>query len=141
MSFTLLAQKEYVDDQGHPVLATTVEIAPYTHIADGFYKWECGSGSCRALHASRSCGWPVAGQVLRCEKCGTLNLLVKTNVKELDECFGMKIRLEEDSSALKREQEAFYQLIERSARQKLQHLLPVLDKLVEEIRHTLAQQT
>ena len=93
MKFTILGQKEYKDDNGNSISAEKIEfIAPYKHIVDGFYEWECGQ--CGNKHGCRSCGWPIAGQVLRCEKCGFMNLLVKTNTAELDKWFGKNIELE-----------------------------------------------
>jgi hypothetical protein len=57
-------------------------LAPYRHISDGFYEWECGQ--CKDLHGDRG-GWALSGQVLRCEKCGHMNLLVRTNCIAIDE--------------------------------------------------------
>ena len=73
-----LFQERYKDDNGHPIDASKVEVlASCTHIADGFYKWSCGK--CNAEHDSRACGWPIAGQVLECKECKTMNLLVRTD--------------------------------------------------------------
>lgn len=84
MPFTTLGQAQYKSDNGHDIDAATVEyLAPYAHVADGFYSWECGQ--CKHKHSSRSCGWPISGQVLRCDKCGQMSLLVRTNCAALDE--------------------------------------------------------
>lgn len=94
MKFTTLAQVEYKDSNGNHIPADKVQcIAPYKHIIDGFYEWECGQ--CHEKDNSRSCGWPIAGQVLSCPKCGYMNLLVKTNTEELDKYFGRNLSLEE----------------------------------------------
>ena len=58
-------------------------LASYQHIADGFYTWECGH--CAAEHSSRSCGWPIAGEVEPCGGCKFVNLLVSTATIELNE--------------------------------------------------------
>jgi hypothetical protein len=81
-----LQQAKYKDDNGREVDASVVQVlAPYTHIADGFYNWSCGS--CGNDHASRSCGWPIMGQVLGCDSCHKLNLLVPT---DCDDIMGMR---------------------------------------------------
>ncbi len=135
--FTTLAQGDYVNSNGNPVAASTVQaLAPYRYIADGFYEWECGA--CKAKHTSRSCGWPIAGQVLICEDrgmdhptagdgCGAHNLLVKTNVKELDECFGMKLTLEQETATLRREQTQLQETIRHQTEQRLGNLLSLLE--------------
>jgi len=90
--FTVLNQPSYKDHSGHDISAGLVEfLAPYLYVTDGFYKWQCGS--CGRIHESRA-GWAIAGQVFACESCRKLSLLVKTNVEELDKCFGQKNELE-----------------------------------------------
>ena len=83
-----LFQEQYKNDNGYPIDASTVQaLASYTHIADGFYEWNCGK--CDAKHSSRACGWPIAGQVLECKECHTMNLLVRTDCEWVTE----KLRL------------------------------------------------
>ena len=94
MKFTTLLQETYKNDNGNEISADKVEyLAPYKHVIDGFYEWECGA--CGKKHSSRSCGWPISGQVLQCESCRKMNLLVRTNTDELSAMFGKNIRLEE----------------------------------------------
>lgn len=84
MAFTTLLQAQYKDENGCDVDAAVVEyLAPYRHRVDGFYQWQCGQ--CKEEHRIRSCGWPISGQVLRCQKCGQMNLLVRTNCAAVDE--------------------------------------------------------
>jgi hypothetical protein len=79
-----LQQAQYKDDNGRDIDASNIEyLAPYRHIADGFYRWECGQ--CKYEHSERSCGWPISGQVMRCQKCGQMSLLVRTNCAAVDE--------------------------------------------------------
>ena len=111
--FKFLNQPQYKDHNGNPISADLVQcIAPYKHVIDGFYNWECGQ--CKHEHASRSCGWAIAGQVLTCEKCGYFNLLVKTNTVELDTCFGKMIELEEREGDVKRKEEKLSEYIPKS---------------------------
>ena len=99
--FKCLNQESYKDDNGKEIPASKVQcLAPYKHIVDGFYKWECGR--CGKEHGSRSCGWPIAGQVLECDGCQTMNLLVKTNCEEIDKAFGLFIHMEERNKELTR---------------------------------------
>jgi hypothetical protein len=86
-----LLQDKYKDDNGHDFAAADVQcLAPYKHIADGFYHWTCGI--CFHDHASLSCGWAISGQVLKCGACSRLNLLVRTNCIEIDEAMSGKFR-------------------------------------------------
>ncbi len=96
-----LLQKKYKDDNGHEFDAADVQcLAPYTHIADGFYNWTCGI--CHHDHSSRSCGWPISGQVLHCDGCKRMNLLVRTNCVEIDEAMSGKFRAPERDRELER---------------------------------------
>lgn len=99
--FNHLNQESYKDESGKDISASQVQcLTPYKHIVDGFYKWQCAH--CGKEQGSRSCGWPIAGQVLECNGCKTMNLLVKTNCSELDKAFGMLIRMEEREKELTR---------------------------------------
>lgn len=96
-----LAQTTYKNDNGNPVDAGTVEVlAAYKHIADGFYNWDCSK--CGHGHSSRSCGWPIAGQVLACDKCKSMNLLVRTNCEETDKALRLLFQNEEREKELAR---------------------------------------
>lgn len=73
-----LAQEEYVNENGHKVKADIIDcVTTYYHIADGFYEWECSE--CKEKNANRSCGWPIAGQVLVCPNCNNRNLLLTSS--------------------------------------------------------------
>jgi hypothetical protein len=77
-----LQQAVYEDGDGHPVEAAKVQaLAPYVHIADGFYNWTCGA--CGTGHSDR--WWNISGRVLPCHGCKKLNLLVRTNCTEITE--------------------------------------------------------
>ena len=91
-----LLQDKYEDDNGHPFEAEKIDcLAPYTHIADGFYRWTCGF--CGEEHSDR--WWSISGRVLKCgdgrsealgesrilHGCGKMNLLVRTNTTEVTE--------------------------------------------------------
>src|SRR5208283_2666104 len=79
-----LQQVKYKDENGREIDASSVEVlAPYMHVADGFYNWTCGA--CGSAHATRSCGWTIQGQVLPCDTCKKMNLLVKTNCEEIQQ--------------------------------------------------------
>jgi hypothetical protein len=72
----LLQQELYKDENGRDIEADKVDcLAPIQYGADGFYNWECMCGN---VHFSRA-GWQIAGQVLKCDKCGKMNLLVRTD--------------------------------------------------------------
>ena len=72
-------------------------LAPYRHLSDGFYRWECGQ--CKSEHGDRACGWPISGQVMRCNKCGQMNLLVRTNCAAIDEALGGMWRSAEQAAS------------------------------------------
>ena len=105
MKFTMLGQKTYKDHNGNEISADEIHaIAPYKYVADGFYHWQCGA--CGKEHASRACGWAVAGQVLKCQPsdystggssygCGKMSLLVKTNTVDIDAALSQKNQLDE----------------------------------------------
>jgi hypothetical protein len=72
-----LSQEEYVDNNGRKVPASKADqVATYYYVMDGFYTWYC---PCGEEHSTRSCGWPIAGQVLRCPKCGKHSLLLRSD--------------------------------------------------------------
>jgi len=99
--FKFLTQENYKDSSGKDIPASKVQcLAPYKHIVDGFYTWQCAH--CGKEQGSRSCGWPIAGQVLECGECQTMNLLVKTNCEELDKAFGLFINMERREKELER---------------------------------------
>lgn len=83
MPFEMLLQAQYKNANGNDIDAAVVEyLAPYRHLSDGFYRWQCGQ--CKHEHGDRA-GWAISGQVLCCEKCGQMNLLVRTNCAAIDE--------------------------------------------------------
>ena len=89
-----LQQELYKNDNGHDIEAARIQVlTPYKYHVDGFYQWACGS--CEFEHHSRSCGWPISGQVLECESCHKMNLLVRTNCVEIDETLQGKWKSEE----------------------------------------------
>jgi hypothetical protein len=89
-----LQQEKYKDDNGRDIEASKVEVlAPYKYHVDGFYQWTCPT--CGFDHNSRSCGWPISGQVLACDQCHVKTLLVRTNCIEIDEVLQGKWRSEE----------------------------------------------
>lgn len=96
-----LQQTSYKDGNGHGINSSAVQVlAAYRHICDGFYDWACGS--CVFEHHSRTCGWPIAGQVLKCESCGKMNLLVRTNCIEIDALMRRNMEVEYDKKELER---------------------------------------
>lgn len=96
-----LQQVKYKDENGTEIDASRVEVlGPYLHIADGFYNWTCGA--CGSGYSSRSCGWPIQGQVLICESCKKMNLLVRTDCDALTELARRKFEAEERDRELKR---------------------------------------
>lgn len=96
-----LQQEKYKTDNGQEIDASVVEVlGSYQHIADGFYNWTCGR--CSTQRTDRSCGWPISGQVIRCEKCTAMNLLVRTNCAEIDEALSGKWRAPERDAELER---------------------------------------
>lgn len=79
-----LYQEKYKDDNGRDIDTSRVEfLVPYRYHVDGFYEWACPK--CGNDHHSRSCGWPISGQVLACDACKAMSLLVRTNCVEIDE--------------------------------------------------------
>lgn len=96
-----LLQEAYKDHNGGDIAADRVQVlAPYQHVVDGFYHWQCGS--CGHGHGSRACGWPISGQVLKCDECKKMNLLVRTNCVEIDKAFGSYLGNEERKKELER---------------------------------------
>lgn len=110
-----LQQAVYEDDNGREFPAEKVDcLAPYTHIADGFYTWTCGS--CGVEHSDR--WWNISGRVVQCgdgrsealgasrilKGCGKMNLLVRTNTKEITDALGGKwksVEMEKENERLK----------------------------------------
>lgn len=105
---TNLGQTEYEDDNGHPISAEKVDcLAPYTFICDGFYRWTCGRCG------KRTCDrwYSPSGRVVKCEDgspgfsgedidenmrgCGAMNLLVRTNCKEVAQVMSTKYEADE----------------------------------------------
>lgn len=98
-----LGQAIYEDDNGREFPAEKVDcLAPYTHIADGFYRWTCGG--CGEEHSDR--WYSISGRVVKCGDgrsealgphrispgCGKMNLLVRTNCKDITEALSGKWR-------------------------------------------------
>lgn len=110
-----LQQEKYEDDNGREFPADKIDcLAPYTHIADGFYLWTCGS--CGVEHSDR--WWDISGRVVKCGDgrtealgesrilpgCGKMNLLVRTNCKEVTEALSGKWKqkeIQEENERLK----------------------------------------
>ena len=84
-----LQQKVYEDDNGNEISADKVDyLTSYMYIADGFYNWSCAA--CGEDHSDR---WHrVSGRVLKCQTCGKMNLLVRTNCTEINEALSGKWR-------------------------------------------------
>jgi len=113
MKFTTLNQTTFKDHQGNDIGPESIEfIAPYKHIVDGFYEWECGN--CGIKHSDRACGWSISGQVLKC-RCGKMNLLVKTNIDELNQWMGKNLTLTELDRQIKEKQEHLDQYVFKSS--------------------------
>jgi hypothetical protein len=96
-----LQQAVYEDDNGRPFEADKVDcLAPYIHIADGFYNWTCGL--CGHDHADR--WWSISGRVVVCLQCKKNNLLVRTDTKEIVEALSGKWKsaeMEKENERLK----------------------------------------
>ncbi len=58
-------------------------ITTYKHIADGFYEAKCGYCQKHTL-GSRSCGWSISGMVVKCSECGKINLILRSDVDEVN---------------------------------------------------------
>lgn len=94
-----LQQKTYEDADGRPVDAEKVKcLAPYTFMADGFYRWTCGN--CGEENSDR--WWKVSGRVMVCQKCQSLNLLVRTDCDRINEVLMLKFQSEENKAELER---------------------------------------
>jgi hypothetical protein len=86
-----LQQEKYKNDNGYEIVASEAQfLAPYKYHVDGFYEWRCPA--CNHDHHTRSCGWPISGQVLACDECKLKSLLVRTNCVEIDEALQGKWR-------------------------------------------------
>jgi len=73
---TNLQQLKYEDEDGREILADNIDcLAPFTHIADGFYNWTCGR--CGVENSDR--WYKISGRVVKCRCCQKLNLLVRTD--------------------------------------------------------------
>lgn len=127
-----MGQEFYKDDNGREISAALVEfISPYQHLVDGFYRWECGG--CKNEDGSRSCGWPIAGQVLRCSNCQALNLLVKTNTVELDKLVGRNNELETGLQQLKTDRERFDPEVKWKVKETLTRLKEPIQNFLEDL--------
>lgn len=94
-----LAQKKYTDCNGEPIDASTVDgITVYNHIADGFYEWYCFY--CNKIHSNRSCGWPIAGQILYCSDCMKWNLLLRSDIELVNKGIKFALEYEKEKSVI-----------------------------------------
>lgn len=94
---TNLQQPKYEGDNGQEVDASVVQVlAPYVHTCDGFYTWTCGA--CFAENGYR--WWNISGRVLECPSCHKMNLLVRTNCKEITALTQRNFDAEYDKSEL-----------------------------------------
>lgn len=69
------SQSTYKDHNGNNISSEKIDaITTYKYLSDGFYIWMCSE--CGNQKMSRSCGWPIMGQALKCPECKTMNLLL-----------------------------------------------------------------
>lgn len=99
-----LEQKFYKDEDGREIEAsqvTSVGIIKYG--IDGFYTWQCMKCMDNdKIHGSRSCGWPIAGQVRECSDCGSKCLLLRTDTDYITELCQQKWKAVERDKELER---------------------------------------
>ena len=96
-----LEQKFYKDDNGRPIESNKIQsIGIIKYGSDGFYHWQCVD--CNSVTSSRSCGWAIAGQVIQCDTCGVLCLLLRTDTDYITELCEQRYKSEERDKELER---------------------------------------
>lgn len=127
-----LKQEFYKDHNGHAISRDAAEyLAAYDHVIDGFYHWSCGG--CSEKYTDRACGWHIAGQIIECQKCHAMNLLVRTDFDWINERLG-KAGLEEEQA---RELERL-KGVERLNAEDIQRIRQeIYDKVQQALRPTL----
>jgi hypothetical protein len=120
-----LQQDKYEDDNGREFNAADVDVlAPYVHHADGFYSWTCGG--CAQEHSDR--WWNISGRVVKCANCQKMNLLVRTNCREITELTRRNFEAEYDKKELER--------LKGIEKHNADELTRIRRKLIEAVQNT-----
>ena len=78
-----LNDEQYWDEQGRAVPRHEVDcLGTYTAMGDGWFKWSCGACG-HESHHNRGC--KIGGTVWLCTECQKKNLLVRTDIKFLEQ--------------------------------------------------------
>lgn len=73
-----LNDERYEDEKGNYLEKSEIDcLGTYEYGVDSFFKWSCGSCS----HESRSRAYKIGGVIFTCDKCNKKNLLVRTDIK------------------------------------------------------------
>jgi len=77
-----LNDQRYEDESGRFIDRNEIEVlGTYEHMADGFFKWQCGL--CNSVDSTRA--FKIGGVVFKCRECGKKNLLIRTDIKFINQ--------------------------------------------------------
>lgn len=92
-----LNDQSYENEDGRFIDKNEIEtLGTYEHMADGFFKWQCGN--CNKVSQSRA--FKIGGVVFKCSECKKTNLLIRTDIRFINQKMANADR--DDSSAEKR---------------------------------------
>ena len=100
-----LNDERYENERGESIHKAEIEtLGTYRHQFDGFFEWQCGN--CNKVHRTRA--FKIGGVVFPCPNCNKKNLLVRTDIKFINQKMANADR--NDTSAEQRIAKALYHL-------------------------------
>jgi len=77
-----LNDQTYENEDGRYIDKNEIEtLGTYEHMADGFFKWQCGN--CNKVHQFRA--YKIGGVAYKCADCGKVNLLIRTDIRFINQ--------------------------------------------------------
>jgi len=74
----ILNDEKYEDEHGKYIDRNEIEfLGTYEHMADGFFKWQCGNCN----HVAQYRAFRISGTVFKCTECQKKNLLIRTDIR------------------------------------------------------------
>ena len=78
----LFNDETYENEKGAYISKNEIDcLGTYEHMSDGFFKWNCGN--CGKVEQSRA--YRIGGIVFVCRVCGKKSLLVRTDIRFLNQ--------------------------------------------------------
>jgi len=77
-----LNDQTYENENGAYLDRNEIEtLGTYEYVVDGFFNWQCGG--CGKVHKSRA--FKVGGVIFKCAACDKKNLLVRTDIRFINQ--------------------------------------------------------